>query len=142
MGAKVSITDLLLHRVLRTPIATIALMLLVLGCAAFPDEQTARQLGESMVSEAYPGMPEALIRRAVQDPPQRICSKIGPAKLTPDEAAEVVRLSRASIKYPASGKLIGDWKTGAALAYSGIGTRVRPDGCVVGRVVGGAMTIG
>ncbi|HKA46327.1 MAG TPA: sulfur oxidation c-type cytochrome SoxX [Burkholderiales bacterium] len=104
---------------------TFAPALVVLGCAAFPDEQSARVAGESIVAQAYPGMPEVLTRRAVQDPPQRICSKIGPGKITQEEAAEVIRLSRASIKYPASGKLVGDWKTGAALAYSGVGTRVR-----------------
>ena len=99
------------------------------GCMSFPDAQATHGLGEKMVAESYPGMPESLTRRAVQDKAQAICSKIGPEKLTREEAAEVVRLSRESMKYPAPGKLAGDWKAGARLAYAGQG----------GRVVGGTV---
>lgn len=102
-----------------------AAALAVPGCATYPDGETARQLGEKMVSEAYPGMPEALVKRAVQDRPQALCTKIGKASLTREEAAEVVALSRASLRYPASGKLVGDWQAGARLAYSGTGSRIR-----------------
>lgn len=104
-------------------------LLAAVGCASFPDAQSTRGLGEKMIATSYPGMPESLTRRAVQDRAQQICSKIGGAKLTQDEAAEVVRLSRASIQYPASGKLAGDWKIGAKLAYAGQG----------GRIVGGRL---
>ena len=114
---------------MRTPalawIALAAPVLAVPGCAGLPDAETARQLGEKMVSEAYPGMPEALVKRAAQDRPQAICSKIGGAPPTREEAAEVIRLSRASLQYPVSGKLAGDWKAGARLAYNGAGTRIR-----------------
>ena len=103
--------------------------LVVLGCASFPDAQTTRDLGEKMVATSYPGMPEALTRRAVQDRAQQICTKIGGARLTQEEAAEVARLSRESIRYPEGGKVVGDWKAGARLAYAGQG----------GRIVGGKM---
>ena len=102
---------------------------LALGCAAMPDAATVHALGENMVASSYPGMPESLTRRAVQDRAQQICTKIGGAGLTQVEAAEVVKLSRESIQYPASGKLVGDWKTGARLAYAGQG----------GRIVGGKV---
>ncbi len=98
--------------------------LVAAGCASFPDPQHTRDLGEKMVAASYPGMPESLTRRAVQDRAQQICSKIGGAKLTQEEAAEVVRLSRASIRYPASGQVVGDWKSGARLAYAGQGSRI------------------
>ena len=99
-------------------------LLVAVGCASFPDAQTTRGLGEKMIATSYPGMPEPLTRRAVQDRAQQICSKIGGAKLTPEEAAEVVRLSRESIQYPVSGRLAGDWKVGAKLAYAGQGSRI------------------
>lgn len=99
-------------------------VLAVLGCASMPDAQTVRALGEKMVAGSYPGMPESLTRRAVQDRAQQICTKIGGDKLTQEEAAEVVKLSRESIRYPASGSLVGDWKTGARLAYAGQGGRI------------------
>jgi len=99
-------------------------LLIAAGCASFPDAQVTRDQGEKMVATSYPGMPESLTRRSVQDRAQQICSKIAGAKLAQEEAAEVVKLSRESIKYPASGKLAGDWKEGARLAYAGQGGRI------------------
>jgi sulfur-oxidizing protein SoxX len=97
----------------------------VVGCASFPDAESTRALGEQAVATGYPGMPPVLTQRAAQDAEQRVCSKMGDAKLTSEEAARVVAASRASIKYPASGKLAGDWKLGAKLVASGAGMRVR-----------------
>jgi sulfur-oxidizing protein SoxX len=97
----------------------------VVGCATFPDQPTTQKLAEKMVAEAYPGIPETLTRRTLQDQSQKICSKINDAKLTGQEAAEIVRLARESVKYPASGKLVGDWRVGEKLAYNGAGTRIR-----------------
>jgi sulfur-oxidizing protein SoxX len=100
-------------------------LLFAIGCVSFPDAQTSRQLAEKIVAEAYPGMPESLTNRSHQDQAQRICSKIGDASLAQEEATEVIKLSRESIKYPAAGKLVGNWKTGEKLAYDGAGTRIR-----------------
>ena len=105
--------------------AVLFLCAVAVGCATFPDQPTTQKLGEKMIAEAYPGMPETLTRRAVQDRSQNICSKIGDARLTDEEAAEIVKLARAAIKYPASGKLAGDWKVGEKLAYNGAGGRIR-----------------
>lgn len=98
--------------------------LVVAGCASYPDEATTRQLAEKMVFEAFSATP-AHMKRLEQDRSQQICSKVGDAKLSQAEAAEVVRLARDSIKYPASGKLVGDWKTGDKLAHNGAGDRIR-----------------
>jgi L-cysteine S-thiosulfotransferase len=94
------------------------------GCATAPDEATTRAIAEKMVKEGFNASPEHA-KRLVQDRSQQICSKIGDAKLTQAEAAEVVNLARASIKYPASGKLVGDWKHGDKLAHDGAGDRIR-----------------
>jgi sulfur-oxidizing protein SoxX len=102
----------------------VASLFVVPGCTAFPDAQATRGLGEKMVAESYPGMPETLVRRTVQDKAQAICSKPGHEKPTQEEAAEVVRLSRESVTYPASGKLAGDWRAGGRLAYGGQGGRI------------------
>ncbi|MDP1537621.1 MAG: sulfur oxidation c-type cytochrome SoxX [Burkholderiales bacterium] len=98
--------------------------IMVTGCATYPDQATTRQMAEKMVFEAFSYSP-AHKGRLEQDRSQQICSKIGEAKLTQAEAAEVVNLARASIKYPASGKLVGDWKTGDRLAHDGAGDRIR-----------------
>jgi L-cysteine S-thiosulfotransferase len=97
---------------------------IVTGCATYPDEATTRQMGEKMVFEAFSASP-AHMKRLEQDRSQQICSKIGDAKLSQQEAAEVVKLAQASIKYPASGKVVGDWKIGDKLAHDGAGDRIR-----------------
>ena len=81
-----------------------------------------------------------LRRRQVQDRSQQICSAIGTAKPSPDQLDEVVTLARASIRYPADGRLMGDWKTGAQLVVDGAGQRI-VDGKVEQRPQNGALCI-
>ena len=99
--------------------------LIAAGCATYPDEATTRQAAEKMVSEDFTAPAPDLLKRLVQDRSQQICSKIGNAKLTQQEAAAVVDLARASIRYPASGKLVGNWKIGDRLAHDGAGDRIQ-----------------
>ena len=96
----------------------------IAGCATYPDPAATRQMSEKMVNESFTASPTHA-KRLVQDRSQQICSRIGDAKLSEAEAAEVVKLARASIKYPASGKLVGNWKTGDKLAHNGAGDRIR-----------------
>lgn len=104
--------------------APVAGALVAAGCATYPDAETTRQLAEKMVKESFTASP-AHAKRLVRDRSQQICSKIAGAKLTQEEAAEVVKLARASMRYPASGKLMGDWKRGDKLAHDGAGDRIR-----------------
>jgi L-cysteine S-thiosulfotransferase len=99
--------------------------LIAAGCASFPDRDTIRAAGEDAIAHAYPGMPPALTARTSQDPSQKLCSKPGGEKLSAEEALQIVEAARASIKYPTSGKLVGDWKIGAQLVTNGAGLRVR-----------------
>ena len=99
--------------------------LIAAGCATFPDPAATREGAEKMVSESFSAPAPELLKRLVQDRSQQICSKIGGAKLTQDEAAEVVKLARESIKYPDSGKVAGDWKVGERLAHDGAGDRIQ-----------------
>jgi len=98
---------------------------IAVGCATAPDPAATRALGEKMVAGSFTAPAPGLLKRLEQDRSQRICSKIGGARLTQEEAAEVVKLARASMKYPASGKLVGDWKAGAKLAHDGAGDRIQ-----------------
>jgi sulfur-oxidizing protein SoxX len=105
-------------------LAYVSCALVIAGCATYPDPQSTRQAAEKMVRDGFVANP-SFARRLEQDRSQQICSKIGDAKLTQEEAAEVVKLARASIRYPASGQLVGDWKRGDKLAHDGAGDRIR-----------------
>lgn len=95
------------------------------GCATYPDAAATREAAEKMVSKDFSAPAPALLKRLEQDRSQQICSKIGAVKLTQEEAAEVVKLARASMRYPDSGKVVGDWKIGAKLAHDGGGDRIQ-----------------
>lgn len=103
------------------PGATVAI---AVGCASYPDQAATRQTAEKILGQSFTAPSPALLQRLEQDRSQSICSKIGDARLTQEEAAEVVKLARASIKYPA-GKLVGDWKVGEKLAHDGAGDRIQ-----------------
>lgn len=98
--------------------------LVVVGCASFPDAQETRASTEKIVKESFTAPAPALLKRLEQDRAQQVCSVIGKVPLTQEQAAEVVKLSRESIKYPADGKFTGNWKVGRALAHDGAGDRI------------------
>jgi sulfur-oxidizing protein SoxX len=60
--------------------------------------------------------------RLSQDETQRVCSQHRNAP-PPGLADAMLAREKATIKYPADGKLMGDWKKGEQLAQSGYGGR-------------------
>lgn len=105
--------------------AAIAVAAIAAGCASFPDPAQTQSQVEQMISQDFTAPSPAMLKRLAQDRAQQICSKIGDAKLTSDEAAEVVKLARESMRYPVDGKFSGDWKRGNALAHDGAGDRIQ-----------------
>ena len=95
------------------------------GCATFPDADATRESAEGIVKRSFTAPQPQLLERLTQDRSQQICSKIAHSELTQPEAAEVVKLARASFKYPAGGKLVGSWKEGERLAHDGAGDRIQ-----------------
>lgn len=103
----------------------LATALVAAGCATFPDPAVTQQAVEKMLREDFTAPSPTHLKRLAQDRSQQICSKIGEAKLTQEESAEVVKLARASIQYPSSGQFVGDWKRGNTLAHDGAGDRIQ-----------------
>jgi L-cysteine S-thiosulfotransferase len=94
------------------------------GCATFPDAQETATRAEQMVRIAHPITGPDLNRRSTQDAAQQTCSAVGGAKLTQEQAAAIVKNARDQIKYPPSGKIVGDWKIGEQLVSDGRGQRI------------------
>lgn len=87
------------------------------GGASFPSADQA-------VASSWENIPAGWEKRLVQDDTQKVCSA---ARDRPGKAdAERVEKMNAAmpVVYPASGKLVGDWKKGEAIAQSGYGLRV------------------
>ncbi len=96
----------------------------IVGCASFPDADSTAKRAEQMVRDAHPLTGPDLNRRTVQDDSQLACSAVGGPKLTQAQSAVVVNAARASMQYPASGTLSGDWKIGEQLVADGRGQRI------------------
>ena len=62
--------------------------------------------------------------RLVQDQLQKVCSALRDKPIDSATVAQVTAMARKSIKYPAGGIRLGDWKKGRELAWSGFGFRV------------------
>ncbi|MEP6702772.1 MAG: sulfur oxidation c-type cytochrome SoxX [Betaproteobacteria bacterium] len=71
---------------------------------------------------------QAKLDRLDQDEVQATCSKYESIdKLPKDVAAHLEKSQLASIKYPADGKLLGDWKSGETIAQTGTGMQFSDD---------------
>lgn len=110
------------------------------GCATYPDPQVTARQAERMVQEAHPATGPELNRRTQQDASQQTCSAARGTPLAQEQAAAIVKAARDTVRYPASGKLAGDWKIGASLVTDGRGQRI-VEGQVEALKANGALCI-
>jgi L-cysteine S-thiosulfotransferase len=108
---------------MRTFLVIFAAALLVPGCASRPSENEARQQAEQTFRGAFTrGNPELAARVMEQDEVQALCTRY--RNHPPGDVAEKIEKSQqATIVYPASGKLMGDWRAGEKIAQDGYGFR-------------------
>ena len=105
-----------------------ALLALALGCscASVNDEEVAKQ-AVAVMKASFGERGQARLDRLDQDDAQRLCS-IPPSAVLPKDVAErIEKVSLATIKYPADGKLLGNWRDGEKIAQSGIGKQYSDD---------------
>ena len=100
----------------------------VVGCTTMnTDTNRLFPTAEEAVKNSWHNVSPEWQSRLVQDETQKICSA-AKDKLAKSEAAKVERINQSlKVIYPASGKLVGDWKNGEAVAQSGFGHRVGDD---------------
>jgi sulfur-oxidizing protein SoxX len=100
--------------------ALAALAALVVGCASMSDEE-ASQRALQVMKASFNEKGQAKLDRLNQDEAQKLCS-VPPSTVVPKETAErIEKTNLASIRYPADGKLLGDWKNGERIAQTGTG---------------------
>lgn len=82
---------------------------------------------EEAVSSSWHNLTPEWKARLVQDESQKICSAARD-KPTAEQSARLEQINKALlVVYPASGKLVGDWAKGEAIAQNGFGQRVGDD---------------
>ena len=75
---------------------------------------------DAVMKASFKDRGQAKVDRLDQDETQRLCSQY-PEKRPPAVAKKIETLNLKLVKYPADGKLLGDWKEGEKIAQSGVG---------------------
>jgi L-cysteine S-thiosulfotransferase len=102
----------------------IPLLLLLAGCASAPtDAELAARALDGMKS-SFKERGQAKLDRLEQDETQRLCSSAAPAS---GNLEKVAKLNSAALRYPADGRLMGDWREGEKIAQSGVGKQFSDD---------------
>ncbi len=89
------------------------------GCASTPAPVDYDKLARSMIRTSFRDQGEAKLDRLDQDAVQQACSGATPP--APAVASKLEAEALASIKPPAAGVYLGDWKEGEKLAQNGRG---------------------
>jgi sulfur-oxidizing protein SoxX len=104
---------------------------LAAGCAAMmsgDDEHAAKAL--AMMKTSFKERGQAKLDRLDQDDMQRACSQYGDKPVPKDVADKLERAQQGLIRFPADGKMLGDWRDGERIAQSGIGKQFSDDPAV------------
>ena len=106
-----------------------AAALVVAGCAAMqgPTDPALEARAVEMMKVSFKDKGQAKVDRLNQDDTQALCSVYTEHELPKDVAAKIEKENMASIKWPADGKLVGDWKQGEKIAQEGRGMQYSDD---------------
>jgi len=103
-----------------------AIAAIAAGCASMSDQE-ASQKALQLMKSSFSERGQAKLDRLDQDESQRLCSKPPSHELAKETSARIEKENLASIRYPADGKLMGDWKNGERIAQSGQGMQFNDD---------------
>jgi sulfur-oxidizing protein SoxX len=101
------------------------------GCAAFvadADDAATNAKALALMKASFRESGQAKLDRLEQDEVQRLCSEyVGERKMPKAVAERIEKAQKATVKYPADGKLLGDWKAGERIAQTGVGKQFSDD---------------
>ena len=96
------------------------------GCATRPSDSEAERALAEMIKASFKTRGQATIDRLSQDDAQALCGKHA-GELPKDASDAIEKAQQATIRYPSSSKLIGDWRQGERIAQSGTGKQFTDD---------------
>jgi sulfur-oxidizing protein SoxX len=101
---------------------------LAAGCASMmkPEGPTPEQV-TAVLKASFKEHGQAKLDRLDQDEVQRLCTEYQGKPLPKEVAERLEKAQLATVRYPADGKLVGDWKAGERIAQSGVGKQYTDD---------------
>jgi L-cysteine S-thiosulfotransferase len=104
-----------------THIAFAAAAAVIAGCATLSDTEVSQRAVEVMKT-SFKERGQAKLDRLDQDEVQALCSRSpSDPPLTKTQEEKINTAQKAVIRYPADGKLLGDWRAGEKIAQTGVG---------------------
>ncbi|HEV7412656.1 MAG TPA: sulfur oxidation c-type cytochrome SoxX [Casimicrobiaceae bacterium] len=100
---------------------------ILVGCVTAPSDERISAEASAMIKASFKARGQAGLDRLDQDDTQRLCSQAAGRAPPKDVADRIEKQNLATIKYPADGKLIGDWKNGEKIAQDGRGKQYSDD---------------
>ncbi len=99
----------------------------LIGCATAPSDAETSAKATQVLKASFKARGQAGMDRLDQDDMQKLCSEYA-GKVPPKEIVErIEKANFASIKWPAAGKYLGDWKNGERIAQEGRGKQWSDD---------------
>ena len=111
--------DSVMMTVKRTRLVMTSAAVLLASCASAPSPAELDRLADQMIKSSFRAEGQAQLDRLDQDLAQQACSALTPP--SPDVVKQIEAQALASIKWPAGGQYLGDWKEGEKLAQNGRG---------------------
>ena len=99
-------------------------LLIAAGCASMASHDDAAVSAKALelMKASFRESGQAKLDRLDQDDVQRLCTEYSGDKSVPKDVAErIEKAQQATIRYPADGKYLGDWKNGEKIAQTGVG---------------------
>ena len=100
---------------------------ILFGCATAPSDSETSAKAAAMMKSSFREQGQAKLDRLDQDDMQKTCSEYAGKTLPKDVAERIEKANLATIKWPADGKLVGDWKNGERIAQEGRGMQYSDD---------------
>jgi sulfur-oxidizing protein SoxX len=99
----------------------------LIGCATSPSDADVTAKATQVLKASFKAKGQAGLDRLDQDETQKLCSEYA-GKVPPKDVVDrIEKANFASIKWPADGKLLGDWKNGEKIAQEGRGKQYSDD---------------
>jgi sulfur-oxidizing protein SoxX len=97
------------------------------GCATAPGDKEIADKADAALKASFKPAGQAGLDRLDQDETQRACSAAAGKAPSSEVAAAIEKANLATIRYPADGQLLGDWRNGERIAQEGRGKQFSDD---------------
>ena len=120
--------ETIIRRGLLAAAGAVAAAAILYGCATTrADDPQVTARATAMMKASFKEHGQAKLDRLNQDDTQRLCSEYAGRALPASVVDKIQKENLATVKYPADGKLVGDWKGGERIAQSGQGFQYSDD---------------